>query len=138
MGAILLFHSWNRDKRDLSLISDTRIVGSILHWCSFKTMSKKACLCCHGRGMTTPIRKVISTDQVVIVSIVITIRYSSLLNKVEGAQKYFWSLSRKNTQHRIDFQIRHVRSFVSSDRSSCTDDGPLYIRGGGGGNFFRF
>ena len=28
--------------------------------------------------------------------------------------------------------------FVSSDRSSCTDDGPLYIRGGGGGNFFRF
>ena len=25
--------------------------------------------------------------------------------------------------------------FVSSDRSSCTDDGPPYIRGG---NFFRF
>ena len=30
-----------------------------------------------------------------------------------------------------------VVAFVSSDRSSCTDDGLLYIRGGGG-NFFRF
>ena len=42
LGAILLFHFRNGDKRDLSLISDTRIVGWILHWCSFKTMSKKA------------------------------------------------------------------------------------------------
>ena len=41
LGPILLFHSWTRDKRDLSLISDTRIVvGSILHCCSVKTMSK--------------------------------------------------------------------------------------------------
>ena len=28
--------------------------------------------------------------------------------------------------------------FVSSDRSSCTDDGLLYIRGSGSANFFRF
>ena len=47
------------DKRDLRLISDTRIVGSILQWCAFKTIVKQpSCLRWHGHGMTTPIRVV--------------------------------------------------------------------------------
>ena len=59
------FHSWTGDKQDLSLISDTRIAGSILHYCSFETnlhycsfetMSTKPRLACLLMATAWPLR----------------------------------------------------------------------------------